>query len=91
MVVAHVIIVTASVRKFGFGTLDSYFGLRLWTQDFRLRTWDFGLRLVNNKSRCCSIIRITHYETTHVLHLLKYRIALDKSILKTGPITLEFT
>ena len=26
-------------------TLDSYFGFRLWTQDFRFRTWDFGFRL----------------------------------------------
>ena len=32
------IIVTASVRKFGFGTLDSYFELRLQTQDLRLWT-----------------------------------------------------
>ena len=39
-VVAHVIIVTASVQNFGFGTLDSYIGIRLQTQDFRLRTWD---------------------------------------------------
>ena len=44
---AHAIIVTASVRKFGFGTLDSYFRLSLWTPDIRLRTWNFGLRLVN--------------------------------------------
>ncbi len=40
--VANVIIVTASVQKFGFGPLDSYLGLRLGTQDFRLRTWDLG-------------------------------------------------
>ena len=34
------------VGKFGFGTLDSYFGLRLQTQDFRLCTRDIRLRLV---------------------------------------------
>ena len=28
---AHAIIVTALVQKFGFGTLDYYFGLRLLT------------------------------------------------------------
>ena len=41
------IIVTALVQNFGFGTLDSYLGLRLQTQDFRLRTWDSGLLIIN--------------------------------------------
>ena len=35
-------------QKFVFGTLDSNFGLRLRTQELSLRTWNFGLRLVNN-------------------------------------------
>ena len=42
-----VIMVTGSILKFRFETLDSFFGIRLWTQDLRLRTWNFGLRLVN--------------------------------------------
>ena len=47
--VAYVIIVAASVRKFGFGTLDLYFGLILTqTSDSGLQASDLGLRLVNN-------------------------------------------
>ena len=40
------IIVTASARKIGFGTLDPYFGLRLWTQTsgLGLQASDLGLR-----------------------------------------------
>ena len=41
------IIVTASARKIGFGTLDPYFGLRLWTQtsDLVLQASDSGLSI----------------------------------------------
>ena len=45
------IIVTASVRKIEFETLDSYFGLRLWTQALRTSGFGLGTRILVSKQR----------------------------------------
>ena len=47
---AHVIIVTASVRKFGFGTLDSDIGLP--TSGFGLGSQACQYQRIDNDSKC---------------------------------------